>query len=57
MLYVILQKELATENVSVFGVYDSEELAMSEMDMLIDENEDFGYKMDVAKEGRGLNNG
>jgi hypothetical protein len=48
MLYIILEKDLETENVCVHSVFDDEECAMTEMEYLIEATEDFGYKMEVV---------
>lgn len=51
MLYIILEKDLQTDFVSVHSVYDSEQLAVDAMETLIESTEDFGYKMDVVGGG------
>lgn len=48
MIYVILEKDLETEFVSVHSVYDDEEIAVDAMEALIKDTEDYGYKMDVV---------
>ena len=48
MFYVILEKDLATEFVSVAGVFEDENLANEVMSEMIAENEGFGYKMNVV---------
>lgn len=45
MYYVILEKDLETEIVSVHSVYDDEETAVDAMNELIESTEDYGYKM------------
>jgi hypothetical protein len=50
MLYIILEKDLETEVVSVHSVYDEEATAVAAMEALIESTEDYGYKMDVAGE-------
>lgn len=49
MIYIILEKDLETETVSVHSVYDDETVAVSAMDALIESTEDYGYKMDAIK--------
>jgi hypothetical protein len=48
MFYVILEKDLKTEFVSVHSVYDNEEIAVDAMEALIEDTEDYGYRMDVV---------
>ena len=48
MLYIILEKDLETEGVSVHSVYDEEHVAVDTMEELIESTEDYGYKMDVV---------
>lgn len=48
MLYIILEKDLETDAVSVHSVYDDEAAADSAMEALIESTEDYGYKMDVV---------
>lgn len=48
MYYVILEKDLETEVVSVHSVYGDEQLAVDTMETLIESTEDYGYKMDVV---------
>lgn len=43
MLYVILEKDLSTEYVSVYGVYEDQDLAENTLVDLINENEGFAY--------------
>lgn len=50
MLYIILEKNLETEEVLVHSVYDDEELAVSEMEKLIESTEDYGYKMQALEQ-------
>jgi hypothetical protein len=53
MYYVILQKNLLTDQVSVFSVFENEELAKASLEDLINEVSDedtFAYKMDVVGE-------
>jgi hypothetical protein len=50
MLYIILEKDLETEVVSVHSVYDDETTAVDAMESLIESTEDYGYKMDVVGE-------
>ena len=46
MLYVILEKDLTTDLSKVHSVFDDEQLAVSEMETLIESTEeDYGYKM------------
>jgi len=47
MDYVILEKDLETEVVSVHSVYSIEQLAVDTMDALIESTEDYGYKIEV----------
>lgn len=47
MYYVILEKDLETEVVSVHSVYEDQALAVSTMEELIESTEDYGYKMEV----------
>lgn len=49
MIYIILEKDLETETVSVHSVYDDETVAVSTMDSLIESTEDYGYKMDAME--------
>jgi len=49
MLYIILEKDLKTDFVSVHSVYDNEALAVDAMEALIESTEDYGYKMDVVE--------
>jgi len=49
MLYIILEKNLETEFVSVHSVYEDEALAVSMMEELIESTEDYGYKMDAVE--------
>ena len=50
MIYIILEKDLETETVSVHSVYDDDEtVAVSTMDSLIESTEDYGYKMDAME--------
>jgi hypothetical protein len=49
MLYIILEKDLATDQVSVHSVYDDEQLAVDAIEGLICSTEDFGYKMDAIE--------
>lgn len=48
MYYVILEKDLETEVVSVHSVYEDEALAVSAIEELIESTEDYGYKMNVV---------
>jgi hypothetical protein len=48
MIYIIFEKNLETEVVSVHSVYDDEVLASATMEDLIESTEYFGYKMDVV---------
>jgi hypothetical protein len=48
MLYIILEKDLETEVVSVHSVYDDEATAVDAMESLIESTEDYGYKMDTS---------
>lgn len=48
MYYVILEKDLETEVVSVHSVYEDEGLAVDALESLIESTEDCGYKMDVV---------
>ena len=50
MLYIILEKDLETDIVSVHSVYDDEALAVDAMEALIESTEDYGYKMDAVGE-------
>lgn len=50
MYYIILEKDLKTEVVSVHGVYEDEDLAVDAIESLIESTEDYGYKMDVVGE-------
>ena len=47
MLYIILEKDLETDIVSVHSVYDDEHTAVLALDALIESTEDYGYKMDA----------
>lgn len=49
MFYVILEKDLATEIVSVHSVYEDEGLAVDAIESLIESTEDYGYKMEMVK--------
>lgn len=51
LYYVILQRNMATECVSVLSVFEDKELAEAELECLINESsdeEDFAYKMDTV---------
>ena len=48
MFYVILEKNLSNDHVSVAGVFEDEALANEVMSEMIVENEGFGYRMDVV---------
>lgn len=48
MYYVILEKDLETEVVSVHSVYEDEGRAVDALESLIESTEDYGYKMDVV---------
>jgi hypothetical protein len=51
MFYVILQKNLKTDYVSVLSVFEDPDLADAELEDLIAESSDedtFAYKMDVV---------
>jgi len=50
MLYIILQKNRETDNVNVHSVLDDEMAAVARMDSLIDQNSDFGYRMDALED-------
>lgn len=43
MLYVILEKDLSTDLVSVYDVYEDQDLAEDTLVELINENEGFAY--------------
>jgi hypothetical protein len=47
MLFVILQKDLRTEAVSVHSIYDSEQHALAQIERLISEGI-YGYKMETV---------
>ena len=49
MFYIILEKDLETEVVSVHSVYENEAIAVDVMEMLIESTEDYGYKMEVSE--------
>ncbi len=46
MIYVILEKDLNTEMTRVHSAYENEAIALIEFDRLIDETEEFGYKIE-----------
>lgn len=48
MLFIILEKNLKTDDIKVHSVYDDEEFAVSSLNTLIEssDEETFGYKMD-----------
>jgi hypothetical protein len=51
MYYVILQKDLRSDFVSVLSVFEDKELAEAELECLVLETSDedtFAYKMDVV---------
>jgi hypothetical protein len=51
MFYVILQKNLVTDYVSVLSVFENKELAEAELEVLITETSDedtFAYRMDTV---------
>ena len=48
MFYVILEKDLETEQTRVHSVFESEDLAVAAMEDLIEATEDFGYRMDCV---------
>lgn len=48
MLYIILEKDLETEVVSVHHCKHYEQLAVDTMETLIESTEDYGYKMDAV---------
>jgi hypothetical protein len=49
MLYIILEKDLETEVVTVHSVYEDEALAVATMEELVESTEDYGYKMDAVE--------
>ena len=49
MLYVILEKDLATEAVNVHSVWNDEQSAVEEMGRLIDATEDYGYRIHAVE--------
>ena len=48
MYYIILEKDLETEVVSVHSVFDDESTAVAMLDQLIESTEDYGYKIDMV---------
>jgi hypothetical protein len=48
MFYVILEKDLCTDRVTVHSVWDVEAAAVDEMERLIESTEDFAYRMDAV---------
>jgi hypothetical protein len=51
MFYIILEKDLATDLVRVYSVFEDEQSAVDLMDQLINSTEDYGYRMDIAPAG------
>ena len=50
MFYIILEKDLETEVVSVHSVHEDDVRAVAAMETLIESTEDYGYKMDAVGE-------
>jgi hypothetical protein len=52
MFYVILEKDIDTDEVVVHSVFENEEIALITMDQLIDSTMDYAYKMQVVGEAK-----
>lgn len=49
MLYIILEKDLANDRVTVHSVYDNKDLAFETVVDLNDKNEGYGYMLDAVE--------